>query len=86
MFQLHPNLQKKLFVVDLALCRILLEDEANYPWLFLVPRREGAQKIMDLSSEDQLQLIQEMNLAQTILWNQFKPKQLNVAATEHTQR
>ena len=35
---------------------------------------------MDLSSEDQLQLLQELDLAQKSLWETFNPTQLNVAA------
>lgn len=79
-FLLHPNLEKKAFVIDLPLCRVLLENERHYPWIFLVPRREGIAKIMDLSQEDQLLLIQELDLAQKIMCTLFSPKQLNVAA------
>lgn len=35
---------------------------------------------MDLSASDQLQLIQELDLMQKILWEEFQPSQLNVAA------
>jgi diadenosine tetraphosphate (Ap4A) HIT family hydrolase len=79
-FVLHPNLEKKLFVVDLPLCRVLLEDSHYYPWLFLVPRRPGVSRIMDLSASDQLQLMHELDLTQKLLWDEFKPSQLNVAA------
>lgn len=79
-FELHPNLKKKLFVVDLPLCRVLLEDNEHYPWIFLVPRRANVSRIMDLSSSDQLALLKELDLAQKILWENFKPTQLNVAA------
>lgn len=79
-FILHPNLQKKLFVTDLPLCRVLLEDDQSYPWIFLVPRRERVSRIIDLSDSDQLQLLQELNFTQKLIWNEFKPAQLNVAA------
>lgn len=79
-FILHPNLEKKLFVVDLPLCRVLLENDKNYPWLFLVPRRQGISRIMDLSHSDQLQLLQELDFTQKLMWNEFQPTQLNVAA------
>lgn len=79
-FELHPKLAPKIFLMDLPLCRVLLQDEANYPWLFLVPRRPNASRIIDLSIEDQLQLMREMDLAQKILWEEFKPTQMNVAA------
>lgn len=79
-FELHPNLVRKAFIIDLPLCRVLLENEEHYPWLFLVPRRPQISRIMELSSEDQLQLLKELDLAQQILWSEFRPTQLNVAA------
>jgi len=79
-FELHPNLLTKIFILDWPLCRILLEDESHYPWIFLVPRRPNVSRIMDLSAEDQLQLIRELDKAQKILWKLFHPKQINVAA------
>ncbi len=79
-FTLHQNLQKKTHIVDLPLCHVLLEDNQHYPWLFLVPRRANVSRIIDLSPDDQLQLLQEMDFVQNILWNEFKPTQINVAA------
>lgn len=76
---LHPKLLKKIFVTDLALCRVLLEDNAHYPWLLLVPRRDHVSRIIDLNQQDRLLLYEEMELAQEIIWKQFKPFQLNVA-------
>lgn len=79
-FELHPNLEKKIFLIDLPLCRVLLEDNLYYPWIFLVPRRVGVTKMMDLTKDDQLQLLEEMDLAQNIMTDLFNPAQLNVAA------
>jgi diadenosine tetraphosphate (Ap4A) HIT family hydrolase len=80
MFELHPNLASKTFIIDLPLCRVLLEDESHYPWIFLVPRKPNISRIMDLSPEDQRQLLIELDLAQHMIWNEFKPTQINVAA------
>lgn len=79
-FELHPNLKNKSFVTDLPLCRVLLEDESHYPWVMLVPRRMGISRIMELPISDQLLLLQELDLVQKVLWKQFNPAQLNVAA------
>lgn len=35
---------------------------------------------MDLAKNDQLQLLEELDGAQKILWHRFRPQQLNVAA------
>ncbi len=79
-FTLHSNLVKKIFITDLTLCRVLLEDEKNYPWLFLVPRQANISRMIDLSSADQLQLMKELDFVQRIMWEEFQPAQLNVAA------
>lgn len=79
-FELHPNFKTKTVICDLPLCRVLLEDEKNYPWILLVPRRAQIMKIMDLSQVDQLQLLKELDLAQHSMWKEFLPTQLNVAA------
>lgn len=79
-FTLHPNLTKKIFITDLPLCRVLLEDEKHYPWLFLVPRQANISRIMDLSPSDQLQLMKELDVVQRVMWKEFQPTQLNVAA------
>lgn len=79
-FEIHENFVSKIFLADLPLCRVLLENERHYPWILLVPRRPNKLKMMDLSLEDQRQLLGEMDLVQKILWNEFSPSQLNVAA------
>lgn len=80
LFELHPNLINKCRIIDLPLCSVLLEDNQHYPWVFLVPRVPNVSKIMDLSTQDQIQLTHELNLSQEIMWDLFKPTQLNVAA------
>ncbi len=79
-FELHPNFENKLFITDLPLCRILLEDEKHYPWLLVIPRRPNISRIMDLIETDQLQLIKDLDVVQKVMWAEFKPVQLNVAA------
>ena len=79
-FSLHPNLAKKIFIADLPLCLVLLEDEKHYPWLFLVPRHPNISRMMDLPLPDQLQLMKELDYVQKMMWEEFQPTQLNVAA------
>ncbi|QVL55599.1 MAG: HIT domain-containing protein [Simkaniaceae bacterium] len=79
-FKLHQNFLSKIFLHNFPLCKVLLEDERHYPWLLLIPRRNHVSKLVDLSSEDQLQLNSELNLAQQILLEKFHPDQLNIAA------
>ena len=60
-WQLHPQLARDTAPVgDLSLCRILLMNDTNYPWLLLVPRQSGLVELIDLSEADQAQLMTEI--------------------------
>ena len=57
---LHERLAADTHViVDLALCRVLLMNDARFPWLILVPRRAGIVEVSDLDAGDQARLWQE---------------------------
>ncbi|GAB4231551.1 MAG: HIT domain-containing protein [Chlamydiales bacterium] len=79
-FELHSNFAKKIFLADLPLSKVLMENERHYPWLMLIPRRSQVSRLIDLNLEDQTQLLHEMNFIQQVLWKIFQPTQLNVAA------
>jgi diadenosine tetraphosphate (Ap4A) HIT family hydrolase len=55
-------------------------DDANHPWLILVPRVEGAVELLDLDSAQQAELIREIDRAGRALQATMKPHKLNVAA------
>ncbi len=56
-FSLHQRLAADTHAVaDLALCRVLLMNDARFPWLILVPRRAGIVEVSDLDSHDQARL------------------------------
>ena len=58
---LHPQLAADTVPVgDLALSRVLLAKDANYPWLILVPRRAGVSELIDLEENEQVQLLGEI--------------------------
>ena len=60
-WSLHPQLEHDTMALgDLPLSRLLLHNDANYPWLLLVPRRVGASEIIDLDEADQAQLLSEI--------------------------
>ncbi len=79
MFELHPNLQKKDYVCDLPFCRVLFEDNANCPWIFLIPRKKGVKSMLDLTTEERLTLMREIEIAERAMARLFKPEQTNVA-------
>jgi diadenosine tetraphosphate (Ap4A) HIT family hydrolase len=80
-FTLHPRLAADTFVVgDMTLCRLLLMDDAQYPWFILVPRREGAREIYQLAEADQQQLLRESAALSRAAMAAFAGEKLNVAA------
>jgi diadenosine tetraphosphate (Ap4A) HIT family hydrolase len=66
-------------VKDLALSSVLLNDDANYPWLILVPRRPGMVELIDLTDADRAILWNEIALASRVLKAVTKCHKLNVA-------
>ena len=63
-----------------ALSSVLLMDDANYPWLILVPERPGLRDFHDLVPADLTALCDEMVRASRALQALFRPDKINVAA------
>lgn len=81
MFKLDPKLSNDtFFVCDLTLCKVLLMNDSQFPWLILVPRIADVTEIIDLSEEDQSQLQRESAWVSKVLKVQFSPDKLNIAA------
>jgi diadenosine tetraphosphate (Ap4A) HIT family hydrolase len=60
-WSLHPQLARDTTVIgDLALSRLLVINDANWPWLLLVPRRPGVSEIVDLDEVERAQLMTEI--------------------------
>ncbi len=49
--------------LDLPLSRVLVMDDARYPWLVLVPRRAGLVELFDLTPVDREMLHDELTIA-----------------------
>jgi diadenosine tetraphosphate (Ap4A) HIT family hydrolase len=59
---------------------VLLMNARQWPWLILVPRRQGLREIHDLASADRVQLVEEIARAGRCLDRLFKPTKINVGA------
>lgn len=80
-FDLAPQLAADCIVLgDLALCRVLLMNDARYPWLILVPRRADITELYQLSAVEQAQLMVESSQVGTALMTIFSGDKLNIAA------
>ncbi|WP_375737757.1 HIT family protein [Pseudomonas boanensis] len=81
MFALDPRLQKDTLVIgDFHLCRLLLMNDAQYPWFILVPRRNEVSELFQLSDEDQQQLWRESTFLAETLKDTFRADKMNVAS------
>jgi len=80
-FTLDPTLAKDTaHVEDWALCRVLLMNDAQYPWLILVPARPNLRDFHDLAPADMALASSEITCASRALQSLFDPVKLNVAA------
>jgi len=80
-WSLHPQLARDTIVIgDLALSRLLVVNDANWPWLLLVPRRPGASEIIDLEEVERAQLMTEISRVARALKEVTACDKLNVAA------
>ena len=80
-FTLDPRLAVDTVEVgDLDLCRVLLMDDARFPWLILVPRRPDLVEITDLAGADAEALWQETRIAVGVMQALARPDKVNVGA------
>ncbi|MGP0172172.1 HIT family protein [Pseudomonas sp. NCHU5208] len=80
MFSLDSRLQQDcLLLGDFPLSRLLLMNDAQYPWFILVPRREEVSELFQLDAEDQRQLWQETTWLAETLKDTFAADKMNVA-------
>lgn len=86
-FELDPRLAADtLFVADWSLCRVLLMDDARFPWLVLVPRRTDLVELFDLDEAERSRLMHETQRAMHALRNVAACDKLNVGALGNTVR
>jgi diadenosine tetraphosphate (Ap4A) HIT family hydrolase len=84
---LDPRLaQDSIALGDLPLSRVLLMNDANYPWLILVPRRPNLTELIDLDNSGQATLMIEIARAARALKEIAACDKLNVAALGNTVR
>ena len=79
-WHLHPQLADDTHpVAHLGLSDLQLMDDANHPWLILVPRVVGAVELIDLDEAQQAELTREIATVSRALRAAFAPHKLNVA-------
>lgn len=80
MFVLDRRLeQDTLPIGNFPLSRLLLMNDASYPWFILVPRREEISELFQLDSADQLSLWKETTTLAEVIKDTFGADKINVA-------
>ena len=80
-FTLHTDLVRDgIPIGDFSLCRVLLINDAHYPWFVLVPKRADISDTIDLCAADHARLWAESRLFSRAIMAAFNGEKLNVAA------
>ena len=80
-WSLHPQLDRDTASLgDLPLSRVLVINDANYPWLLVVPRRSNITEVIDLDEVEQAQLMTEVTRVARALRAVTECHKLNIAA------
>ena len=85
-FKADPAFDPGSIVVgDWPLCQVRLQDDSRFPWLILIPRRDGLHELEDLTAPDRATLMEEVIRAGTVVRllgeaSQRPVQKLNVAA------
>ena len=79
MFKIHKKFEKTThYIADLKLCQIRLQDNAKFPWIMLIPKRNKVSQILDLNRKDQIRLMDEIQYCSKIMKKNFTCDNLNV--------
>jgi diadenosine tetraphosphate (Ap4A) HIT family hydrolase len=80
-FELDPRLKNDTVLIgDFPLSRLLLMNDATYPWFILVPRRKAITEVYQLEEQEQQELWQESALLGRWMSSSFEFDKLNLAA------
>lgn len=81
MFKLDTRLENDTLAIgDFELCTVRLMNDARYPWIILIPKREGLSEIFQLSDSEQILLTKESTFVAQKLAELVSADKMNVAA------
>jgi diadenosine tetraphosphate (Ap4A) HIT family hydrolase len=76
----HKLLEDTVEIIRLKLSRVLLMNDSSFPWLILVPERQGVQEVYELSIEDRFVLVEEIAAVSEIIQHLYSPDKINIGA------
>jgi len=79
-FQLHPRLAKGCHALGkLGICRVLLKDNALFPWFILVPETEDdITEFHHLSEEDASDVMRSVRRISHFIDDHYRPDKINI--------
>ena len=81
MFKLNDRLHNDTIeICDLSLCKVLLMNDSNYPWLILVPQINDLTEFHHIPVERQMDVMNDISIASNVMEKLHQPVSLNVAA------
>lgn len=79
-FILHKQLtEDSFFLEELELCEVRLFNNANFPWLLLIPKRNNISEIFDLTADDRSLMLEEVNRIASALKHSTNCDKINIA-------
>ncbi len=79
-FEIDPRLlEDSIKICDLELSTLILKNDKENPWFVLIPRRNRLTEIIDLNSEEQGLLMEEIALVSNFVKEYYEPFKINVA-------
>jgi diadenosine tetraphosphate (Ap4A) HIT family hydrolase len=80
MFKLNEKLAQDSYIIaDLKVSQLLLAKNANYPWFILVVKKENLVELIDLTLEQQIEVLKEINFISRFLKEELKVDKINIA-------
>lgn len=81
MFELNSILERdSILVGNFPLSQLRLINDSQFPWLILVPQRNGVTEMHHLVENDRQQLMTESCLLAEVMHDAFSADKLNIAA------
>lgn len=80
-FRIDPQLEKdSFFIADLELSQLYVKNDKENPWFVLIPRKNRASELIDLTHEEQCMLMEEVSIVSAFLKTYYRPFKINIGA------
>ena len=80
-FSLDPRIpESSLGLGALAVSDARINNDSRFPWIILIPRREGLVGLHDLAADDLQLMTQEIRDMSNMLLDVYSPDRINVGA------